>query len=173
MRPEKQYFVDSIAAHLEKGDYIFLTDYTGLNVKETAVLRSQLAEQEAEFHVVKNTILNVAAKAKGLPEIDDLLEGQVAIVVGGKNPSEVAKVITKFAKDKDKVIPRGGILSEKRLEAADIEALSKLPSLDVLKAQLLGLFNTPAESLVRVINAVPQDMLNVLDAKRRADEDAA
>lgn len=173
MRPEKKFLVDEINNHLDKGDYFFLADYRGITVKETALLRASLAEQQAEFHVIKNSSLNVATKSRELPDLSDLLEGQIAIIVGGENPSEVAKVVTKFAKDKEKVLPKGGVLSGSRLEAQDIEALSKLPSLDVLQAQFLGLLNTPAQQLVRVINAVPQNMLNVLDAKRRADEEAA
>lgn len=173
MRPEKKYLVEEVSTHLGKSDYVFITDYRGITVKETALLRKDLAAQGAEFHVVKNSMLQVAAKERGLPDFGDLLAGQVAIVTGGKNPSEVAKVVTKFAKEKEKVVPRGGVLSGSRLEASDITALSTLPSIEVLKAQLLGLLNTPAQQMVRVINAVPQGMINVLDAKRRAAEEAA
>ncbi len=171
MRPEKKYLVESVDSHLAKGDYIFITDYRGITVKETALLRKDLAVQGAEFHVVKNSIFNVAVKKRGLPALDDLLAGQVAIIVGGKNPSEVAKIVTKYAKDKDKVHPRGGLLGASKLSAKDLEKLSTMPSIEVLKAQFLGLLNTPAQQLVRVINAVPQGMINVLDAKRRLAED--
>lgn len=173
MRPEKKYLVEEVGTHLDKSDYVFLADYTGITVAETAQLRASLATEEAEFHVVKNTVLNVAARERELPSLSSPIDGPTAIIVGGRNPSEVAKIVLKFVKDKDKVRPKGGILSGSVLSADDVEALSKLPSLEVLKAQLLGLLNTPAQQLVRVINAVPQNVLNVLDAKRRKDEEAA
>ena len=63
MRPEKKYLVEDINRHLDKGDYVFLTNYSGINVPQTAELRDALFAQGAEFHVVKNTILNVAQKS--------------------------------------------------------------------------------------------------------------
>lgn len=165
MRPEKQYLVQEVSDQLSKSDYVFLTDYRRLTVAETADLRGQLAAQNAEFHVVKNSILNVAIKQRELPSVEDALEGQTAIVVGGPNPSEVAKVLINFFKEKEKVEVKLGLLGDKALSKDDVEALSKLPSLDELRAQLLSLLNTPATQMVRVLIAVPQGVLNVLQAK--------
>ena len=75
MRPEKQFLVDEVNAHLEKSDYMFLADYERATVPDIADLRSQLAKEEAEFHVIKNNILKVAAKGRGFPELDDHLKG--------------------------------------------------------------------------------------------------
>lgn len=173
MRPEKKFLVDEVGNHLDKSRYCFLADYKGITVSETAELREQLAPQQAEFHVVKNSALRLATRERELPNCDDLLEGPTAIVVGGSNPSEVAKVLSRFAKDKQKVTPKGGTLEQTLLKADDIDQLAKLPDLPTMQAQFLGLLNAPAEQLVRVINAVPQNLLNVLDAKRREDEGEA
>lgn len=172
MRPEKQFLVDEIEAHLDKSDYFLLTNYNRITVDETELLRTELAKQDAEFHVIKNSILNVAAQKRELPDLKEHLTGQTAIIVGGENPSEVAKVVLKFFKDKDKVDVKAGIMDDRLLTRDEVEQLSKLPSLDVLRAQLMGLLNTPAQQLVRVINGVPQAMINVLDAKRRDGEAA-
>jgi large subunit ribosomal protein L10 len=165
MRPEKQFLVDEINSHLDKSDYLFLADYERSTVIDIAELRAELIKEEAEFHVVKNNILKVAARDRGYPEIDEHLNGQNAIVIGGANPSGVAKVLTKFFDKKEKMDVKVGILSSQRLEKDEIIALSKLPNIDAMRAQLLGLLSQPAQSLVFVLNGVPQAMLNVLQAK--------
>ncbi len=165
MRPEKQFLVDEINTHLDKSDYLFLADYERSTVIDIAALRSELVKEEAEFHVVKNNILKVAARDRGYPEIDEHLSGQNAIVIGGANPSGVAKVLTKFFDKSEKMDVKVGILASQRLEKDEIVALSKLPNLDAMRAQLLGLLSQPAQSMVFVLNGVPKAMLNVLQAK--------
>ncbi|GHC10989.1 50S ribosomal protein L10 [Cerasicoccus arenae] len=169
MRPEKKYLVQEVSEQLAKSEYVFLTDFNRLTVAETAELRGQLAAQNAEFHVVKNSILNTAIKEREMPCIEDALDGPTAIVVGGPNPSEVAKVLIKFFKDREKVEVKKGVLGDKTLTKDEVEALSKLPSLDELRATFLSLLNTPATQMVRVLIATPQGILNVLQAK--ADKD--
>lgn len=165
MRVEKKYIVEEISRHLDKSDYVFLTDFARLTVAETAELRASLAQHDAEFHVVKNSIFQVAAKERNLPDLSEFLTGQTALVVGGPNPSEVAKVLTKFFKEKDKVEVKVGVLSDQTVSKEEVSALAQLPSLDVLRAQLLSLLSTPATQMVRVIVAAPQSLLNVLQAK--------
>lgn len=165
MRTEKQYLVDEVNTQLEKSDYVFLTNYSRITVEETEELRTKLSELGAEFHVVKNSILNVAAKSRELPDLNEWLSGPTAIVVGGKDPSGVAKALGKFFKDKDKVEVKGGALSNRLLNKDEIEELAKLPSLEILRAQLMGLLNTPAQSFVGVLNAVPVSVVNLLQAK--------
>ena len=75
-----------------------------------------------------------------------------------------------FFKKKEKVELKAGVLNDRALEVQEIEALSKLPGLEVLRAQLLGLLTQPATGFVRVINAVPQDLVNVLQAKVRKEK---
>jgi len=169
MRPEKKFLVDEVSKHLGKSDYVFLADYRKVTVADAAELRATLGAHKAEYHVVKNSILNVAARERKLPDFESTwLTGQTAIVVGGRNPSEVAKILTKYFKDKDKLVVKGGVLGKNRLSAADVVALSTLPSVEVLRAQLLGLLSTPATSLVRVLQGVPQGFLNVLHAKSQS-----
>jgi large subunit ribosomal protein L10 len=169
MRPEKQYLVEEANTHLEKSDYVYLTNYERITVEEIAELRGQLSEHGAEFHVVKNSIFGVAAAAKNLPDLGEHLNGQTAIVVGGDNPSGVAKIIGEFFKKKNKVEMKAGILNERALTKEEIEALAKLPGLEVLRAQLLSLLTQPATGVVRVLNAVPQSLLYVLQAKAEKD----
>ncbi len=168
MRVEKKYLIAEVESHLKKSDYVIITNYTGITVDETAALRARLAEDNAEFHVVKNSSLQVAGKAMGLPGFDEALSGPTAIVVGGTNSPGVAKTVTTFFKETKKVEVKSAVLSSKLLNSDEVKALAELPSLDALRAQLLGLLNQPGTMLVRVLNAAPQDLLNVLQAKVRA-----
>ena len=87
MRSEKKYLISEVETHLKKSDYVILANFSKITVADTAELRSRLAPEQAEFHVVKNSSFKVAAKALGLPEVDSALAGQTAIIVGGKNPA--------------------------------------------------------------------------------------
>lgn len=169
MRPEKKYLVEEIDRHLDKSSYVYLTNYERVTVDEIAQLRESLSEHNAEFHVIKNNIFGVAAAKRNFPDLGGYLTGQTAIVVGGDNPAGVAKVITEFFKKREKVDFKAGVLDEKVLTKEEVITLSKLPGIESLRAQLLGLLAQPATGLVRVISAVPQSLVNVLQAKVRAE----
>ena len=171
MRAEKKYLIDEVETHLRKSDYVILANFTGVTVADAADLRLKLAAEKAEYHVVKNSSLRVAAQALNLPSFESVLTGPTAIIVGGKNSPGVAKVLRDFIKEKQKIVVKVGVLSNKLISAKDIEKLAEMPSLDALRAQLLGLLSQPASMFVRVINAVPQGIVNVLQAKVRAAEE--
>ena len=162
MRAEKKYLISEVEIHLKKSDYVILANFSKITVAETADLRSRLAPEKAEFHVVKNSSFRVAAKALGLPDVDAALAGQTAIIVGGSNPAGVAKALKKFVTDKQKLEVKVGILDKKVFDSNQLNALADLPSFDVLRAQFLGMLMQHAASFVRV-----------LDAKVKKEESAA
>ena len=153
MRAEKKYLIDEVSGHLQKSDYVILTNFTKLTVEETSELRKRLAPEKAEFHVVKNSSLRVAAKAFGLPDLEKSLTGQTAVVVGGKNPAGVAKALKKFIEDKQKLEVKVGVLDKKLMSAADLAKLADLPSFEALRSMLLGLFTMQGAAFVRVLDA--------------------
>jgi large subunit ribosomal protein L10 len=153
MRAEKQFLVDEVAAHLAKSSYLLVANFSKVTVKDATDIRNQLRPLGAEYHVVKNSILSIAARQANLPDLDAHLSGHTALVTGGDNPSGVAKVLVKFFKDFSKLEVKAGVLDAKLLSAQEIEALSKLPSLEVIRAQLLALLSTPATSVVRILVA--------------------
>lgn len=153
MRVEKQYLITEVETHLKKSDYVILANFTKVTVADVAELRSRLAAEKAEFHVVKNSSLRVAAKALGLPDFEGSLAGPTAVVVGGKNPAGVAKILKKFFEDKQKLEVKVGVMDKKVITAADLAKIADLPSFDALRAQLLGLFKQNAAAFVRVIDA--------------------
>ncbi|NDV62635.1 50S ribosomal protein L10 [Puniceicoccales bacterium CK1056] len=169
MQPEKKFLVEEVGQYLEKSDYVYLADFERVTVAETEELRRILAEVGAEFHVVKNRILKIAASDREMPIEEENYRGPTALVVGGENAAGVAKALEKFFKDKKKLEIKGGVLDNNPLSASQISDLAKLPSKEILQAQLLGLLNQPASQMVRIIQAVPQGLLNVLHAKSEQD----
>jgi large subunit ribosomal protein L10 len=153
MRAEKKYLITEVENHLKKSDYVILANYTQVTVADVAELRAGLAAENAEFHVVKNSSLKVAAKALGLPDLDEGLAGPTAIVVGGKNPAGVAKVIKKFFEDKKKLKIKLGVMEQKIVTADFLAKLADLPPFDTLRAQFLSLLTSNAAAFVRILDA--------------------
>lgn len=153
MRVEKQYLISEVETHLKKSDYVILANFTKVTVSDVAELRNRLSAEKAEFHVVKNSSLRVAAKALGLPDFEGSLTGPTAVVVGGKNPAGVAKILKKFFEEKQKLEVKVGVMDKKVITAADLAKIADLPPLEGLRSQLLGLFMQTAASFVRVIDA--------------------
>lgn len=166
MRTEKKYLVEEVAQYLQQSDYLFLADYRGSKVPDFIQLRESLASLGAQLRVVKNSVLKHAAAAKAWPDFHEHLTGQTAIVVGGDSPSEVAKILIDFHKKNNEKCPiKMGIVSDKKISAEEVKELSKLPALPELRAQLLALIQTPARQIVRIIQVVPESILNVVEAQ--------
>jgi large subunit ribosomal protein L10 len=153
MRAEKQYLISEVDTHLKKSDYVILANFTKVTVADTAELRKRLAVEKAEFHVVKNSSLRVAAKALGLPEFDSVLTGPTAVIVGGKNSAGVAKVLKKFFDEKQKLEIKLGVIDKKVITAADLSKIADLPPFDTLRSQFLSLLTSNAAAFVRVLDA--------------------
>lgn len=167
---EKKAIARDISICLEGGSYCFLVDFTGLKVGETWELRQQLRSLGAQFHVVKNRIVSHVLSEKDFPVESAILRGPTALVAGGDDPAAVAKILKNFRSDKDKLPVKGGVLSMRALSVQEIIHLADLPTLPVLRAQLLALCMTPAQQLLRVSQAPLQGCFNVLKARAKAQE---
>lgn len=165
MRAEKQILTKEYAARLNASPYFIVVDYRGLKVTHFTELRKRLQKTNAEIHVVKNSIFQIAAKESGIGEMNGALAGQIAVVTGQKDVSAAAKVVKSFGAEFDKLKIQFGFLNNQRLDAAAILALADLPSLDVLRAKLLGLLNAPATKLVVLINTPASQLARVVKAK--------
>jgi large subunit ribosomal protein L10 len=153
MRAEKKYLISEVEGHLKKSDYVILTNFTKVTVSDTAELRKRLEVEKAEFHVVKNSSFRVAAKAFGLPEVDSVLSGPTAIIVGGQNPAGVAKVLKKFFDEKQKLEVKVGVLDKKVYSAKELAIIADLPPFSALRSQFLGLLTSNAAAFERVLDA--------------------
>ena len=165
MRAEKQNISAEYIARLNASPFFIVVDYQGLKVGPITELRKRLNKAGAEMHVVKNSIFRIAAKEAGVADLTGTLAGQLAVVTGRKDVSTAAKVLKTFSSEFEKPKLRFGYLNNQRLESKDLLTLADLPSIEVLRAKLLGLLNTPATNLVRLLNTPATQLAQVLRAK--------
>ena len=151
MRAEKKFLTSEYVARLNASPFFIVVGYQGLKVAHMSELRKRLTLAGSEVHVVKNTVFRVAAKEAGVAELDDTLTGQIAVVTGKKDIFVAAKALKNFAAEFDKLKLKFGYLNNQRIDQATVMAFADLPSLDVLRAKLLGLFSAPATQLAQVI----------------------
>jgi large subunit ribosomal protein L10 len=168
MRAEKNLLVREVVTYLQDSDYIYLVDFSRIRVEEVAELRKLLKAEGAIFHVIKNTILQLATNELTFPDLKQALSGPTAIVAGGRNPSSVAKALLQFRKKHDdKLIIKCGAWDNHFLSPEEVRTLSELPALDELRARLMSLLQESARQMVCILQAIPQSLLNVLQAKAR------
>ena len=170
MRPEKQSLTREYLARLNASPFFIVVNYKGLKVGQLTELRKRLTRAGAEIHIVKNSVFRIAAKEAGVGDLNGTLGGQLAVVTGQRDISTAAKVVKTFGAELDRLKVQFGYLNNQRLEQPEIMMLADLPSLEVLRAKLLGLFSAPASTLVRLLNTPASQMARVL--KARADKPA-
>jgi large subunit ribosomal protein L10 len=165
MRAEKQLLTKEYASRLNASPFFIVVGYKGLKVAHLTELRKRLGQAGGEIHVVKNSIFQIAAKEAGIGEMNGSLAGQMAVVTGQKDISAAAKALKNFGAEFDKLKLKFGYLNNQRLDESAIVALADLPSLDVLRAKILGLFNAPATKLAILIKTPAQQLAQVIKAK--------
>jgi large subunit ribosomal protein L10 len=146
-RDEKTAVVDRLAEDLSDAQAIFAVDYRGISVPQAAELRTRLRESDASFKVVKNRLAKLAAEKAGT-EIDELLTGPIALTLINGDPVVVAKTITTFTREHDVLEYKGGLMDGAALDVDSFQEIAKLPGLDVLHGQLVGLAASPLTGLV-------------------------
>jgi large subunit ribosomal protein L10 len=147
-RTQKSAVIDELAEDLGAAEAIFAVDYKGISVPQAAELRDKLRESDAQFKVVKNRLAKLAAEKAGTMDIDDLLQGPIALTLIKGDPVVVAKTITTFTKEHDILEYRGGIMDGASLDVEAFQAIARLPGRDVLHGQLVGLTAGPLTGLV-------------------------
>ena len=172
MRAEKKILTKDYVARLNASPFFIVVGYKGLKVAHLTELRKRLVQAGAEVHIVKNSIFRVAAKEAGVGELNGALTGQMAVVTGKKDISAAAKALKNFAAEFDKLKLKFGYLNNQRLEQASLVALADLPSLDVLRAKILGLLVAPATKLAILINTPASQLAQVIKAKSEKAETA-
>ena len=153
-RDQKAAVVDEVASQIEEAQAIFAVDYRGLSVKQAADLRGRLIELDASLRVVKNTLTERAADKVGVEALKQYLDGPTAFTFVNGDPVLAAKAIAGFRREAQLPEFKGGWMDGRELTVADIEGLSKLPSLEVMHGQLVGMVASPLVGLVRSLNAL-------------------
>ena len=147
-RAAKSAVIDELAEDLGAAEAIFAVDYKGISVPQAAELRSKLRESDAQFKVVKNRLAKLAAEKAGTKDIDDLLQGPIALTLIKGDAVVAAKTITTFAKEHDVLEYRGGVMDGAPLDQESFQAIARLPGREVLHGQLVGLAASPLTGLV-------------------------
>ena len=170
-RAEKQTFVDDFREKLQEAPVLYLTDFSGLDVKSMTVLRQRLRDSGAEYVVVKNRLVKLAVADLDLPDISEALLGPTGVVLGYEGSVEPAKAISDFAKEHDdKPVFKLGILDNKVVSAVEIQQLAKLPPREQLLAELAAALEAPMAALAGYLESKLQEMSGLLDALREQKE---
>lgn len=168
-KDRKEELVAQYVELLNESRAVFITEYTGLNVKDINELRQEVRKAEGAFHVTKNTLLRNALEQADRPVPEALLSGQVATGFALKEAPTLAKTLTDFAKNQNKLVIKGAILGSNILTAEQVSDLAKLPSRDELRAQIIGLLSAPAQNVAQVIASGVRQVVNVVDAYAKKD----
>lgn len=165
MRPEKQSLTQEYLVRLNAAPFFIVVNYKGMKVAHLTELRKRLVKAGAEIHVVKNSVFRIAAKEAGVGDLSGALTGQMAVVSGKRDISAAAKVVKTFGSEFDRLKIQFGYLNNQRLEQAELLILADLPSIEVLRGTLLGLFNAPASRFVRLLSTPAGQMARILQAQ--------
>jgi large subunit ribosomal protein L10 len=160
----KETIVAEFAEKLKVVKAAYLADYRGLSVDQANDLRNKLRAAGVEYKVIKNTLLRLAARDTDVACLDEFLSGPTAIALVTEDPVAPAKALVEFAKSNKVFELKAGMLDGKLLTAADIKALSDLPSREELLGKMLGSMSAPATNFVGVLAAIPRSLVQVLGA---------
>src|SRR3954452_12122043 len=153
-RDQKAVVIAEVASQIKEAQAIFAVDYRGLSVRQAADLRGRLIEIDANLRVVKNTLTERAADQAGADVLKKFLEGPTAFTFVNGDPVLAAKAIAGFRREAQLPEFKGGWMDGKELSIEELEALSRLPSLDVMHGQLVAMIASPLSGLVRTLNAL-------------------
>lgn len=163
LRFNKKQFVSNLEEIYNSSNSVIITHYHGLTVSEVTTLRKKLRENGAAFKVVKNTLSKIAANNTEINYNSSMFAGPTAIAYS-IDPVIAAKSVVEFAKANNNLKIIGGVVNNKILNVSEVEQLAKLPSLDQLRGQLIGILQGPASNLARVVQAPASGIARVVQA---------
>ncbi len=149
---------------MKRSQAVILVEYTGVSMKALDNIRTKIREAGGEFHVVKNTLARRAFADNGMQFPSDYLVKSTAISFAFTDPASTAKALTDATKGLEFIKVKGGFMSGQALNAEQVKALSEMPPLPVVRAQLLGMLQAPAGKLVRTIAEPARGLAAVLKA---------
>lgn len=164
-KERKGELIADYAELLGKSQAVIITTYTGMNMPQFNKVRNQVRGVNAEFHVTKNTLMARTLKEAGYNVPDEWLKGSTAVSFCFGDPPAVAKVMRQLSTEIDKLKIIGGVVSGQSIDMNGVQELASLPSLDVLRAQLIGAITAPASNLVGVLNAAVGSVMYALQAR--------
>ena len=166
--PKKEQSLVQLKERLGRANVAIVTDYRGLKVGQLTQLRRQLEPANVEYHVAKNTLLGLAAREVGLPDMGAILTGPTAVAFGYGEETAAAKALADFATSSKVLKIKGGLLGRRVLQAGDVAALATSPSRGQLFAQVLGALQSPASGVLGVLSGPARSLVYLLE--RRAEQ---
>ncbi|HET8655375.1 MAG TPA: 50S ribosomal protein L10 [Longimicrobiaceae bacterium] len=170
-REEKNVVIDALQQKLDGASAFYLTDFTGMSVKQVTEFRSRLRKQGVEYVVVKNTLAQRAVSAIELPDIAGFFTGPTGLVIGQADAVTAAKVLTEFAREFDnKPAVKLGVVERKQVGPEQVKRLAELPPKEVLLAQLAGGLQAPMARLAGDMQSLIAGLARAVDALRQQRE---
>lgn len=153
-RAQKQTEIDQVKSALDATEIVIVSHNKGMTVAQVTELRRALRANGAAYKVSKNTLVKRATKGTRYESVADLMTGPTALSTTTGEPLVVAKTVYDFAKKfEGKLVVVGGAFGDLKLDAAAVEKLAKLPTLDQIRGKLVGLIQAPAAQLARLAQA--------------------
>ena len=168
-RAEKKALIENVNTRLNAAEIALVVHNNGLTVAQMTQLRRNMRAVGAEFKVAKNRLVKLAVKDTKFEGMTDMFKGPSAIATSA-DPVSVAKGLVDFAKTNDKLVIIGGAFGDQKLDVKAIEALAKLPSLNELRAKLVGMLQTPATRIACILQAPGSQVARVISAKSKLEE---
>jgi large subunit ribosomal protein L10 len=163
--PAKAVWIDELTDMLQRSKAGILLQTQGLKVSEITDFRRKLGASKAELHVVKNTLLRIAADRAKVQGLTPILAGQTTIALGYDDEVTIAKLVSDYARTQKIIVIKGGILENRLITPDQVDSLAKTPPRPQLQAQLVGSLQGPAASLVNLFSAPLRDLAFVLQAR--------
>lgn len=161
---EKKAIVSKVTEKLKSSCAGVFVDYQGINVEDDTVLRKNLREAEVDYLVIKNTLLKRAAENAGIGDLSESLHGSTALAISKSDYVAASKILCDFAKNHDFFKIKAGFIDGKAINDKEVLNLAKLPSREVLIAQVLCGLNAPISGLATVLNGNLRGLAVVLKA---------
>lgn len=163
-RAQKKDLIESMHASFNDAGIVIVSHYKGLSVAQADELRGKVRAAGASYKVTKNRLTKLALKDTDYAQLSDMFTGPTAVAIANDDPVAVSKALTEFAKKNEQFVILGGALGAQALKVKDIEALAELPSLDELRAKLVGMIKTPATRIAGVLQAPGSQVARVISA---------
>ena len=170
-KPKKIEDVAELKERIQSNTVAIATQYQGINVEQVTELRRKLRAVNIEYKVYKNTLAMRALDELNLSAAAAFINGPTAWAFS-KDPVAPARILKEAAKEIKAIIVNGGVLEGRVVTPAQVEALATMPPRDVLIAQVIGTIAAPLRNFLGVLNAVPRNLVNVLEQIRKQKEEA-